>query len=102
METLPNWFWILYYLLLLITLGTAIFSVVKRKMTNLSMVAIVFTIIIPIITLANSMGRVEGMNEFAHIVSQIQQGALWSMIAIIGYLFLLVWWILFLFKLKRG
>lgn len=102
METLPNWFWILYYLFLLITLGTAIFSIVKRKMTNLAMIAIIFTIIIPIITLANSIGRAEGTNEFEHILSQFQQGAVWSIIAIIGYIFLLVWWILFLFKLKRG
>ena len=71
-------------------------------MTNLSMIAIVFSIIIPIITLVNSIGRVEGINEYDHILNQLQQGALWSIIAIIGHLYLLVWWILFLFKLKRG
>ncbi|WP_438824948.1 hypothetical protein [Bacillus sp. JJ722] len=99
-ETLPNWFWAIYYLFLLTTLGTAIFSVVKKKHQRLSILAIVFTISIPIVSLINSIGRAEGMNEFEHLVSQLQQGAIWSIFTIIGYLFLLVCWVLFLFKSK--
>ncbi len=30
------------------------------------------------------------MNEFEHLVSQLQQGAIWSVFTIIGYLFLLL------------
>lgn len=97
-ETLPNWFWVLNYLFLLTTLGTTIFSFTKRKIKGLSIVAIAVTITIPLISLINSIGRAEGMNEFEHLVSQLQQGAIWSIFVIIGYLFLLVWWILFLFK----
>ncbi|MFJ8260976.1 hypothetical protein ACIQ4I_03310 [Rummeliibacillus sp. NPDC094406] len=99
-ETLPNWFWAIYYLFLLATLGTAIFSVVKRKMKGLSVIAIVFTLTVPIVSLVNSIGRAEGRNEFEHLVSQLQQGAIWSVFVIIGYLFLLVWWVLFLSKSK--
>ncbi|MDF2680940.1 MAG: rane protein [Brevibacillus sp.] len=40
------------------------------------------------------------MNEFEHFISQLQQGAIWSLFTIIGYLFLLAWWVLFLFKIK--
>ena len=97
-ETLPNWFWAINYLFLLTTLGTAIFCVIKRKMKGLSVTAIVFTLIVPIVSLINSIGRVEGMNEFEHLVSQFQQGAIWSVFVIIGYLFLLVWWVLFFFR----
>lgn len=99
-ETLPDWFWALYYLFFLATLGTAIFSVVKNKQRGLSILTIVFTVTIPMISLINSIGRVEGMNEFEHLFSQLRQGAVWSIFTVIGYIFLLVWWVLILFKSK--
>ncbi|MED4752539.1 hypothetical protein [Brevibacillus choshinensis] len=99
-ETLPNWFWVLYYLFLLATFGTALFSVIRKKMIRLSILAIIFVVTVPIISLINSIGRTEGMNEFEHLISQIQQGAIWSIFTVIGYLFLLVWWVLFLLKAR--
>lgn len=99
-ETLPNWFWTIYYLFLLVTLGTALLSVIKRKMSRLSFIAIVLTLIIPLVSLINSIGRPEEMNEFEYLVSQLQQGAIWSVFIMVGYLFLIVWWGLFLFKSK--
>lgn len=68
-ETLPDWFWALYYLFFLATLGTAIFSVVKNKQRGLSILTIVFTVTIPIISLINSIGRVEGMNLNTYLVN---------------------------------
>ena len=97
-EALPNWCWVIYYIFLLTTLGTAIFSVVKKKMKGLAILAIGFTVSVPMISLINSIGRTEGINELEHLFSQLQQGAMWSIFTIIGYLFLLVWWILFLIK----
>ncbi|MEQ2526643.1 hypothetical protein EKG37_03605 [Robertmurraya yapensis] len=99
-ETLPDWFWALYYLFFLSTLGTAIISVVKNRHRRLSVLAIVFTFTVPIISLINSIGRVEGMNELEHLFSQLQRGAVWSIFTVMGYLFLLVWWVLTLFKSK--
>jgi hypothetical protein len=99
-ETLPSWFWIIYYLFLFITLGTAIFSLIRKKIISLSIIAIVFTITVPIISLLNSIGRAEGLNEFEHLVNQLQQGSIWSIYAIIAYLYLLVWWVLFFNKSK--
>ena len=99
-ETLPNWFWTIYYLFLLVTLGTALLSVIKRKMSRLSFIAIVLTLIIPLVSLINSIGRPEEMNEFEYLVSQLQQGAIWSVFIMVGYLFLIIWWGLFLFKSK--
>lgn len=99
-ETLPNWFWSLYYFFLLTTLGTAIFSVMKKKHKGLSILAIVFTVTVPIISLINSIGRVEEMNEFEHLFNQLQQCTIWSIFTVIGYIFLIVWWALILFKSK--
>ncbi|WP_421379677.1 hypothetical protein ACOJQI_16005 [Bacillus salacetis] len=98
MGDLPNWFWALYYFFLLITLGATIFSITKRKLIGLSIVAIMISVTVPIVSLLSSTGRGDGMNEFEHFVSQLQQGAIWSILVAIGYLFLLVWWALFLFK----
>lgn len=99
-ETLPKWFWVIYYLFLVITIGTAIFSVMRKKMISLSIVAIIFAATVPIVSLISSIGRVEGINEYEHFIRQLQQGAIWSIYAIIGYLFLVGWWVLFLLKSK--
>jgi hypothetical protein len=70
-ETLPNWFWVLYYLFLLSTLGTAIYSIVKKKGKILPFLTIVFTVTIPIVAFINSIGRAEEMNEFEQFSKSI-------------------------------
>jgi hypothetical protein len=100
-ETLPSWFWIIYYLFLFITFGTAIFSLIRKKIISLSIIAIVFTITVLIISLLNSIGRAEGINEFEHLLKQLQQGSIWSIYAIIGHFYILVWWVLFFIKSKN-
>ena len=97
-ETLPNWFWIIYYLSLIATLGTAIYCILRIKMIILSYIVIILTITVPIISLVNRIGRAEGHNEFEHLFIQLQQGYIWSFYALIGYVFILVWWSIFLFK----
>lgn len=102
LNTLPDWFWIIYYAVLLITLGTAIYGVIRKRIRTLSICAMIFTLTVPIISLICSIGRAEEMNEFEHLISEFLQGAIWSIFAIVGYSFLLVWWYLFLFKNKRN
>jgi hypothetical protein len=100
-ETLPTWFWIVNYLFWIMTFGTALFRLVRKKIIRLSIIAIVFAITVPIIGLVNSIGRAEGLNEFEHLLNQLQQGAIWSIYVITGYLYALVWWILFFLKSKN-
>lgn len=95
METLPGWFWIIYYSFLLITLGTTIFSLIRKKLISLSIIAIIFSMTIPLVSLIYSIGRSDEHNEFEHLFSQLQQGAIWSIYVSIGYLYLLIWWLLF-------
>ncbi|RFB11411.1 hypothetical protein DZB84_21005 [Bacillus sp. HNG] len=99
-ETLPNWFWNIYYLFLLTTLGAAIYSLKMYKNKILSILAIVFIILIPIVSILNSIGRAPGIDEYEHLISQLQLGATWSIFTIIAYMFLLVWWVLFFLKIK--
>ena len=99
-ESLPGWFWIIYYLFLFITLGALIFSLIRKRNIGMSFISIIFVITVPIMSLLNSIGRGEGLNEFEHLFSQLQQGAIWSHYVVVGYLFLLVWWFVFLFSNK--
>lgn len=96
MESFPGWFWIIYYLFLLVTLGTAIFSIIKKQMNGLPLLAIVLTLMIPIVTLINSIGRFDDMNEFEYLVSELLHGAIWSIFVVVGYFCLLIWWGLFI------
>ena len=93
-ETLPDWFWMIYYVVLLLTLGTAVFSIVRKKMRKLSGLVIFFTILIVPVGVINSIGRAHGMNEFEHIVHYLQQGAIWAIFLVFMHVFIVVWWVL--------
>ena len=75
-ETLPSWVWVFYYLFSFLTLGIGIFNVIRKRMLGLSIIAIVLTITVPIISMLNSIERAKGMNEFEHLVAQLQQGSI--------------------------
>lgn len=89
-ETLPSWVWVFYYLFLFLTLGIGISNVIRKKMLGLSVIAIFLTITVPIISMLNSIGRAKGMNEFEHLITQLQQGSIWSIYAVLGFLYIAV------------
>ncbi|MGM0904698.1 MAG: hypothetical protein ACQEXB_27000 [Bacillota bacterium] len=99
-ETLPSWIWAIYYLFLFATLGTAIMNVIRKKVLFLSLITMVLTITVPIISLLNSIGRLEGVNEFEHFVTQLQQGSIWSIYAVLSFLYFFVYWVMLIFKNK--
>ena len=100
-ESLPEWIWVIYYLFLTATLVTAIFNVIRMKMVSLSVITIVIAVSVPIISFANSIGREKGVNEFEHLVTQLQQGSFWSIYVIACFLYLLIWWIITVLKIKK-
>lgn len=102
METLPDWFWILVYLFLLVTLGRAVFSIAKKKHTVFSVLIILCCFAVPILSFMNSTYREYDMNEFEHLLSELQNGELWSIIVIIGYILIFSWWGIFWRDKKIG
>lgn len=98
-NTLPPWFWIAYYLFLAVTIGIAIYNVFNRKYKRFSLLVIWVAITVPIVSLFNSIVAPAELNEFQHLVSELQQGSLWAWYACSGFLFLAVWWILLLLKI---
>ncbi len=101
-ETLPPWFWLIFYSFWVITLGASVFSLIRRRNVKLSILNLVFVITVPIITIICSIGRAEGKNEYEHFVDQLQQGEIWTLYASGGFLFILVWWYVFLFTRKKS
>jgi hypothetical protein len=85
---------------LFLTLGIGILNAIRKRMLGLSIIAIGLTITVPIISMANSLGRARGINELEHLVAQLQQGSIWSIYAVIGSLYLFVYWVLFFIKNK--
>ncbi|WP_186579507.1 hypothetical protein [Aquibacillus kalidii] len=91
-ESLPSWVWFVYYLFLFATIALAITYIMKKKRRNLSIIAILFSISTPIIGILNSIGRARNVNEWEHMIIQFQQGAIWSIYVVLGFLYLLVYW----------
>ncbi|MCM3127265.1 hypothetical protein ACFQ3J_11490 [Paenibacillus provencensis] len=92
-ETLPDWFWILLYLLLLATLVTAVISLFRKKRVPFAIIAIIMTLTIPLVSIYNSIGRSAGYNEFEHLLHKLSEGSLWSIYVSLGYVYILFWWI---------
>ncbi|WP_299093279.1 hypothetical protein [uncultured Metabacillus sp.] len=100
-ETLPAWFWLIYYSFLFITFGTVIYSLIRKSNFRMSITLIVFLMTVPVISLLGCIGRGEGQNEFEYIFAQFLQGAVWSIYVVIGYLFLVIWWFVFSLSNKK-
>ncbi|KUP06202.1 membrane protein [Bacillus coahuilensis p1.1.43] len=100
-ETLPQFVWVLFYLFLLSTIGLSIWNLRSKKRYKLALFTIVVTILIPIVGILNSMSRYEGMNELEYLISKLLEGEIWSLLVIIGLLYILVYWCMILFKKKR-
>jgi len=96
--TLPAWFWITYYLFILMIFCSAIYSIIRKKLFISSIIALIFTITVPIISLINSIERPADQTEFDHLLLQLQQGAIWSIYTLVGYAYLLFWFVFFLLK----
>jgi hypothetical protein len=61
-EALLNWVWSIYYLFLFATIGTAIFSVIKRQKKGLSIVSYCNVCYRADSKFYKSIGRTERMN----------------------------------------
>lgn len=62
-ETLPQWFWLVYYSLMLVTIASAFFSIKKQQDIWMAMITIFVTLSIPVVGLVNGIYRGENQNE---------------------------------------
>lgn len=95
LQTLPGWFWIIYYMLLCLSLISGTVNWVRQRLSALSALTIILSLLVPIVSFVYTVGRTEGLNEFEFIFAQMKVGDLWAIFLIVGYVYLLVWWYLF-------
>ncbi len=95
---LPHWFWLIYYSFLLLVFGIGVSNIVKRRMYILSILAVALTITVPITSILNSLFLDIGTNEMTHLIAELQAGAKWSIFAILGYMYLVIYIAAFFIK----
>lgn len=100
-ESMPNWFWGIYYLFLLSSLLIGVLSFIRNKNRTVSIIAIIFAITTPLLCIVNSIERAPGLNEFEYLFIQLQKASLWAIYSVIGNLYLLIWVMLFVVKLRK-
>lgn len=82
-------------MLLFLTLVSGIINWVRQKYNALSALAIILSLLIPIVTLIYNAGRSTGLNESTYLFTQLKAGDIWAVFLLACYLFLLVWWYFF-------
>lgn len=96
METLPNWFWICYYIFLLLTLVSGVINWVRQVYSPLAAMTIIFALLTPLVGFVYSIGRPEGLNEFQYVMEQFETRDMWSVYIILVHIYFVIWWFLFL------
>lgn len=91
-ETLPQWFWILYYSLTILTIASAFLSIKKQRYIWRAMLTIFVTISIPVVGMVNGIYRGENQNEMEQWLSHLRTGELWAIYLLFGYIYVIVWW----------
>ncbi|QFT87559.1 hypothetical protein FIU87_02745 [Bacillus sp. THAF10] len=100
-ETLPEWVWYIYYSFFILTFVMGLVQAIRKRRIGLSLLAVITTILLPIVFILFSIGRPEGMNELEHYVFQLKEGSLWSILVSLGFAYLFVYWVLIFIKEKE-
>lgn len=95
METLPNSFWIIFFLCISIALITAIISNARDRLIPFAYITIILSIGTPLFSFLYVVGRSEGSNELNYLFQQIGTGHYPAIILFICYVYLIFWVILF-------
>ena len=95
---LPGWFWLIYYSFLFIVLSVGVINIVRKRMYFLSILAVALAFLVPIISIANSLFLDIGTNELTHLIAELQQSKKWSMFAIVGYSYMVLYLAVFVIK----
>lgn len=90
-ETLPAWFWGIYYLFLIGTVALSVITIFRGRLVVLSAFNIVLIVLAQLLSI-NMIARVEG-TEWDFLLLSLKDGDLWaySLLAIYGYV--VYWWI---------
>ncbi|AJD89727.1 hypothetical protein JMA_04100 [Jeotgalibacillus malaysiensis] len=94
-ETMPGWFWAIYYGFLAVTFLTAVIRIGRKRKFVMEILVLILVFSIPVVGFLNSAEsiRLVEQNEVEFFLSQLQHGAFWTIFSVVGYCLMLVWWI---------
>lgn len=92
---MPNWVWVMYYLFLLLTLISAIYSCFRGKLIYWAYATVIVSLMVPIVGLLFRAQRTEAMNELAYLFSQLGNGDIWAVLITVCLVYVGLWWVLF-------
>ncbi|AXI08636.1 hypothetical protein CUC15_06795 [Oceanobacillus zhaokaii] len=91
METLPNWFWIIYYIFLFFSLVTGLIGLVRQWLSTLSAFTISLSLLAPLVSFVYSIQRSSGVTELEYLIAQLKTGDLWAIFITVIFLYLIAW-----------
>ncbi|RDW18121.1 hypothetical protein CWR48_11045 [Oceanobacillus arenosus] len=91
METLPNWFWVIYYIFLLLSLVTGVIGLVRQWLSTLSSFAIILSLLAPLVSFVYVVQRSNGLTELGYLLAQLKTGDLWAIFITVMFLYLIAW-----------
>jgi hypothetical protein len=96
-ETLPAWFWVIYYFLILMTIAAALYAIKKSRNVWMSVMAVPIALSIPVVGIINGIeSRLEHHDELEQWLLHLRNGSLWAYYILLGYIYLIVWWVRFI------
>ena len=101
METISDSFLITYLIIMGLTLITSTICYILGIQLTLSVIALILSLGIPLINLIFSSQRSGELNGYEYLISQFKEKDLWAIFIMVGYVYLLVWWILFAYRQIR-
>lgn len=96
METLPQSFWVMYTIFFIVCLLMGIIYWVVQRYSAFAVIAIVMSLIIPLVAFIYFVQRPEDIHEYAYLKEQLKSGDNWAKFLSIGYLYLMGWLLLLL------
>ncbi|RDW19819.1 hypothetical protein [Oceanobacillus chungangensis] len=106
METLPNWFWIMYSIFLFVSLITGLIGLVRQWKSTLSAFTIALSLLAPLVSFVYSIQRSNSITALEYLIAQLKIGDLWAIFITVIFLCLITWnlFILsyFIMKLSRN
>ncbi|MCA1055774.1 hypothetical protein LCM10_12325 [Rossellomorea aquimaris] len=93
-ETLPQWFWVIYYSFILLTIGGAIYSIKLKRHVWVPLFTILVALSIPVVGIINGIEtRMENQDELEQWIFHLKHGSSWAYYLLFGYLYLCGWWV---------
>lgn len=91
MESLSNWFLVLYLIFLFFSLITGLIGLIRQWFSNLSAITIVFSLLAPLASLIFVAQRPSNSTVYEYVLSQLQAGDLWAIFITVLFLYLIAW-----------